>query len=170
MLLLEVMIAIALVTLCLLPLITPHLAMFKEQSKFNTAMQLDHVVHLLYVDMLEQMYLGKISWKQVQEKRPVPIDDNTWSRIGQTSKFPFEGHYLFGEIKHKEGKDTEWGVYLLTLTFVLSPKNAKEEHSPQWVFPYQLCAAKHTIKAQETEQPEEAPPAEKAPPKKKGTP
>ena len=63
--LLEVLIAFALIVLCVLPLIYPHVAMFKSQKAFIRKVELDHVVNLLYAKILEKLYMNSIPWQEL---------------------------------------------------------------------------------------------------------
>lgn len=145
MLLLEVLISIALIAFCILPLITPHIAMIKEQYKLDTTMKLDRVVRLLYVDVLEQMHKDQIKWGQVVGKGLIPINDGMWERIGKQNKMPLKGFFRFEEVKHKPNKPSEWNAYLFKLTFYFFPPDAPvDEKKTQWVFPYELALLKHS--------------------------
>ncbi len=144
MLLLEVLISIALIAFCILPLITPHIAMIKEQYKLDTAMKLDHAVRLLYVDVLEQMHKDQIKWGQVVGKSLIPVNEAMWERIGR-HKMPLKGFFRFEEVKHKPNKPSEWNAYLFKLTFYFFPPDAAvDEKKAEWVFPYKLALLKHS--------------------------
>lgn len=148
MILLEILIALALITLCILPLLTPHVAMIKQQKKFINEMKLDHTVHLLYVDVLEQMQQNKISWAQIAEKKPIPIDDAMWTRIGANSPPHLKGSYRFDEVKRKENETTLWAAHLLTVTFTFEPETGAFDEAGKdmrKMFPYTVYALRHAI-------------------------
>lgn len=148
MILLEILIALALVTLCILPLLTPHVAMIKQQKKFISEMKLDHLVHLLYVDMLEQMQQNKISWTLINDQNPIPIDEAMWQRIGESPPPNLKGSYRFGEVKKKENETTQWGAHLLSLTFTFEPTSGptnKAGKDMRKIFPYTVYALRHAI-------------------------
>jgi hypothetical protein len=78
--LLEVLIAFALIALCVLPLIYPHVAIYKAQNKFARKLELDHVVNLLYGKVLEKLYMNTIPWAdlaQTTSKRRIVLNTNT---------------------------------------------------------------------------------------------
>jgi len=122
MILLEVLISFALIVLCILPLLYPHVYMLRVQKQFVQTVELDHLVNLMYVEVLEKLYTNEISWNDIEGKRVFPIDSALLQKIGQTSeksRFPFTGTYQFKEIRHKENE----GLYasLLSLTFTFTP-------------------------------------------------
>lgn len=154
MMLLEVLISCALIALCILPLITPHIAMIKEQYKLSAAMDLDHDVHLLYVDVLEQLHTKQIAWNQIQEEKPIPITDEMWGRIKKKDKPSLQGYFRFKELRHKPKKTAEWNAHWLSLKFYFfSPGEAVDKEKAQWVFPYELTLLRHT--QEEAANPEE---------------
>lgn len=151
MILLEVLISLAIIALCILPLLAPHLAMLKQQRKFINEMKLDHAVHLFYIDVLELLQQNKISWAQIEGKEVIPISEDMWERVGETNNFGLKGSFRFDDIKHKSNDKTQWAAHLLSLTFTFEPINcAKEEDCKkrQRVFPYTVYALRH---AQTTE-------------------
>lgn len=152
MMLMEIIISMVLMVLCILPLITPHIAMVKEQKKLNATMQLDHVVHLFYVDMLEQLQKNKIPWSQIQEEKEMPINDDMWRRIGFDTQLPVKGFYRFKEIRHKPKKTAAWNAHWLSLTFYFIPENSSiGSKSAELSFPYELTLLRHTQIEEEIE-------------------
>lgn len=115
--LLEVMIAMALVALCALPLIFPHVAILKAEKAFNDDLELDHIVSLLYAHLLEKLYLNEIPWNDIMEGKMQPIESDLLESIGYNKKIRFKGFYCFHEIKHKPPKPEDGGVYLFALHF-----------------------------------------------------
>lgn len=140
MILLEVLIAMALIALCILPLITPHIAMIREQQRMDAVMRLDHSVHLLYVDVIEQMHKNIIKWNQVMEGKPIPISDDMWERIGIQNKIPLQGFFRFQEIRHKPGKPAEWNAHHVKVIFFFMPPDSTQV---VWEFPYELSFLRH---------------------------
>ena len=144
MLLLEVLMALALVALCILPIIAPQIGIVKAQKSFMHQMELDHAVHLLYVDVLEKLYTNKINWNEIEQQTASSINREMIPE-------KYEGTYHFQIVKHKKDKTEEWQVYLIKLVFTLSAKdNLKQPFS----FPYTLTLVKHNKAAQTaTEEP-----------------
>lgn len=120
--LLEAMIAFALVVLCALPLLAPHAAMLKAQRQFIRKVDLDHVVNLLYASVLEQLYLNTIGWNDLMQNT-FPIAKEDVQKLG----FPnvnYEGSYNFIEVKPRfkpNDVDANYSLFLVTLTFNFIP-------------------------------------------------
>lgn len=118
---LEAMIAFALVVLCAIPLIAPHTAMLKAQRQFIRKIDLDHAVNLLYASVLEQLYMNTIGWNELLH-RPFPILKEDLQRLGLSAALGYEGSYQF-HVKEQKPKDENapYKLYLFTLTFQLIP-------------------------------------------------
>jgi hypothetical protein len=119
--LLEVLIAFALVVLCVLPMIYPQVYIFKSEKGFIEAVELDHVVNLLYADRLQKMYLNEVGWSEIEEEKPVPISDEMLREIGYKGDFPYKGQYQFS-ISRRKPPPPEDRLYLVQLNFVFSLK------------------------------------------------
>jgi hypothetical protein len=123
-LLLEVLIAFALVALCALPLVYPHTAILKEQREFIRKVELDHVVNLLYANVMEKLYLNKISWSEIMQGS-FDITEETLKEIDYNKPFHYAGNYSFSQKKYKPKKQGGYSHNLFTLTFHFLPKNLK---------------------------------------------
>jgi hypothetical protein len=121
MILLEVMIALALIALCVLPLLAPHAFLLKQQKQFISTIELDHMVNLLYADTVERLHRQEIAWQSIQEKTVFPVDASTYARIHYDKTLPFTGSYRFEDSKHKINDKENWGVHLLKLVFTFVP-------------------------------------------------
>lgn len=126
--LLEVLIAFALIVLCVLPLISPHLLILKSERQLVQLVELDHIVNLLFANRLEKLYQNKIPWEEIKNSREVPVDESLLQEIGYSGKLPFVGFYRFIEEKHKNSSEAaEKAAYLFKLIFSFSkPKDVKE--------------------------------------------
>lgn len=147
MILLEVLIALALIAMCALPLLTPHFAMLNQQKKFISTMKLDHHVHLLYIDVLERLQKNKISWNLIQDHTEIPIDEDMWVRIGEYPLPNLRGSYHFEEIKSKSNNVTNWSAYLLNLVFTFEKTHLDQKEPPSTTlrkFPYTVYVLRHT--------------------------
>lgn len=117
MLLLEAMIAFALVVLCALPLISPHVGMLKAQRKFVRKVDLDHAVNLLYASVLEQLYVNSLGWNEIFQAS-FPISKEELQPLG------YEGSYNFNEVPPRfkpRDPNAPYALYLVTLTFNFLP-------------------------------------------------
>lgn len=122
-LLLEVLIAIFLVSLCIIPLLSPYAAIFRNQQQLIDKIALDHSVHLLYADVIERLHNNAIPWQALNNGQPFPIETETLHQLSQRP-LPWRGEYRFGkpELKPKEPKDNEpFILYLADLTFSFKP-------------------------------------------------
>lgn len=120
-LLLEALIAFALVALCVIPLIYPHVGMLKAERRFVRTVELDHVVNLLYADILEKLYLNKIGINDLFQVS-YEVDETALRNSGYTKPFPFFGSYKFTDKKHKPKQAGPYGLYLVQLNFTFLPK------------------------------------------------
>ncbi len=150
-LLLEILIALAILTMCILPLLSPHATILNQQQRFLKKTTLDHVVSLLYVDVLEQLQKNIIPWQSIQEHAQIAIDGEMLKRVGFDRPFPFNGTFRFDEKPHEKSgepsikgdKNTGWYVYKLVVTFVFTPTDSKKEKE-KYIFPYRLTLLRHT--------------------------
>lgn len=143
MILLEVMIALALIALCVIPLLAPHAFLLKQQRKFISTVELDHAVNLLYVEVLEKMYEKKISWQSIQEGVVFPVEEEALKRVNGGKALPFVGSYRFEKGDSKFNVKEHWGTNLLKLTFTFLPKegiadNEKEKEKQTLKYSYKV--------------------------------
>jgi hypothetical protein len=114
-LLLETMIALALIVLCVFPLLAPYLAMYRAEKDFIRKIDLDHQVNLFYASVLEKLYLNAISWEELMHHQFL---------LPKEALLAYEGSYNFNEVaprfKPKEA-DAPYSLFLFTLTFNFIP-------------------------------------------------
>lgn len=143
MILLEVLIALMLITLCMFPLIVPHVDLLKAHTQVSNSMKLDHLANQLYADVLDRLQRNEIPWNAIQSKNALPIDAAMLQRVGYKDNAPIIGTYQFEEVHAKpteeeKRKQAGWVLHLTKLTFnFTSPQNKKELK-----FPFQLCIAR----------------------------
>lgn len=145
MLLLEVIIALALVALCALPLIAPHLELVNQQRHLSRTVEVDRAVNLLYVQVLEQLQKNKIPWSSIVEHQPLliePLVEEMKLAEGDL-KISIKGTYRIDEVKHKENEDSGWSVYWLKVVFNVHLPESKKAV----VFPYDVTIMRHIPKA-----------------------
>lgn len=126
--LLEVLIAFVLVSFCLVPLLTPHVGILKEQHQFLRKIQLDHAVNLYTGHIIEKMHRSEIPWYMIEEGKMMPIEDEVLRQLIPDYPLAFKGMYRFDVIKSKP-KNAEAGTpkaYLLKLNLYFLP--GKNEH------------------------------------------
>lgn len=129
--LLEVLIAFALIALCILPLIYPHVFILRSERKFIATVELDHVVNLLYADRLQKLYQNEISWQEIEGGNPIAITPSMIESAGYAGDLPFTGTYRFVKIlqKPKEPKDRSAYLFSLEFTFKAKPGQFLEKKS-----------------------------------------
>jgi len=122
--LLEVMIAFLLIILCVIPLVTPHLMMYREQKRLLLQVNLDHLANRLYAEIYQDLQQGEIPWEVLENEESVPLD-RLARRINRI--LPEESRYQFKLIKPKNRKEGPLQKYLyqLTLSFSWDEQNAQ---------------------------------------------
>lgn len=119
---LEVLIAFVLVVLCVLPLISPHVFILKEQKAAIHKIELDHVVNLIYADIIERLYKNEISWADLTSERSFPVDEALINRINWTKPIAYQGEYQFRIDKYKPKKQpAPYTLYLFDLSLSFFP-------------------------------------------------
>lgn len=132
-LLLEVLIALFLVSLCVLPLLGPYVALFRSQSSFGDTIALDHAVSNFYADLIEQLHNNAIAWEALATKRHIPIEADKLKDF-HGRPLPWKGEYWFDgdppNGKHKPKKESPLSAYLFKLTFAFKPVLDDRFHHP----------------------------------------
>lgn len=130
MLLLEALIAFAIVALCALPLLMPHFEMLRAQTNYRNQLALDHAVNLFYGQIMQQLYLNQIPWENLQ-KVPLEITPKMLQEAGiNPAAFPYKGTFIFLPQKYKPSKPAPLSAWLYNLDFTFThPKTpAKTYH------------------------------------------
>jgi|GEM_PF-1735476 len=139
-LLLEVMIAIALIVMAAIPLIYPHLYLLRTQRHFMDKVELDHVVNLHFVDVMEKLYNNQISWAAVLNELDFPITEEELEQYSGNKRFPFKGSYRFKVqiFKPKGEAGAALTLYLLDLDYLFTPTNQSSAIDNQLKYHYDL--------------------------------
>lgn len=137
MLMLEVLIAMAIVALCLLPLISPHVLVYKSQKEFTHSIQMARKANELFGEVLERLHKNEIPWQAIQERHFIPLDD----LLSKTKsiKDAYRGTYQFTIVGHKENPETGWGMHLLNLAITVG----KGENSHFHTFDFSIPLIRH---------------------------
>lgn len=138
--LLEVLIAFALIVLCALPLIYPHVFILRSEKKFVSTVELDHFVNLLFVNMMQKLYQNEIPWSVIEEGKPQPIEESMMQTIGSGEDLPFDGSYRFKVARKKVSKDENHAAYVFDLIFTFIPKKGAfpEKVTDKYVYEYKV--------------------------------
>lgn len=134
--LLEVMIAFALVVLCALPLMYSQAYILNAEQDFVQKIKLDHAVNLLYADFYERLQRNEFPWESFVNKTVFPVDPSVLTTFNDGIPLPFTGSYHF-EIKiHKPKKKNEpLTLNLLKLIFSFTSLNSSKTHNYEyWIF------------------------------------
>jgi len=174
-LLLEVLIAFALIVLCAIPLIAPHVALLKSQRQFIQKIELDHMVNLIYADILEKLHRNDIGWGTIEHGTIFPIDETMLKRLSLSKPFPYEGYYQIQMVRHKPPRPAAYTLYLLKLSIQFLPLNiarngtAKEKENQLLKYEYDIFVERN-LEGDTSMQPQDAPqaPPQAAPLKKSG--
>lgn len=141
-LLLEVLIAFALVVLAVLPLIYPHFYIYQQQRAFIQKIDLDLAVNLIYAQLLEKLYRNEISWLEIEQQTDHSINDQILEQAGFTGLFPFVGTYQFEVLKTK--KNAQFSLHQVKLTLRFAPKGEKASagnKKPPLIYTYIIFVA-----------------------------
>jgi len=136
-LLLEVVIALALVALCVIPLLAPQAFILYRQQRFMNEIDLDHLVNLLYADIILHLYKNEIPWNNLMNSTQYEVDSTMLKRVGSNKNIPFKGIYQFKEKKHKPKKESPYTIYLFDLDFNFSREDPKADAKPL-VYHYEI--------------------------------
>lgn len=144
--LLEVLIAFALIALCALPLIYPHVFIMQSERKFTSTVELDHLVNLLYANILQKLYQNEIPWQSIEEGNEIPIDSQLLQSIHYKGDPPFTGVYKFTKLRQRpRSKDAEKSAYLYQLEFIFSLKpgyffeKIQKDNTQKLTYRYQIA-------------------------------
>jgi hypothetical protein len=129
--LLEVLVAFAIIALCMLPLIYSQIAVVQSERNFLDVVNLDHTVNLIYVELLQRLYEKKIPFSDIESGKEMPVEEGLLERAGITGPFPFTGSYQFVLEIQKPPKPEEKILALYHLNFSFSPRRkASKEEKP----------------------------------------
>lgn len=126
--LLEVMIAMFLVALCILPLIQPHLHMYQEQQKVLGRLKRDHAAAVVYADIMKRLYSNEMGWEEMMDRNARhPLNLGTMGN-------QYEGYYSF-EKKSAKPRDEPPAEtnYLMKMTIHLAFKGGRDPHDYEYL-------------------------------------
>ena len=106
-LLLEVMIAMALIVMAAIPLIYPHLYLLRSQRGFIDKIHLDHAVNRHYVTLLEKLYQNQIPFAAIVNEQEFPLPADELYTAGEERLLPFTGHFRFKARRYKPKNDPD---------------------------------------------------------------
>ena len=132
-LLLEIMIAFALIVVCALPLLAPQLWMVEKEKQAVREIEADRLANLVFVYLAEQLYSNEITWDQLISSTRQELDIKGWLEPQLRSLY-YTIQYEFRELKadiQDLGKSKH--LFQLSVYFIPLLKNQKP-----LVFSYKL--------------------------------
>ncbi|MEX1013121.1 MAG: hypothetical protein WD595_04880 [Waddliaceae bacterium] len=143
-LLLEVLIAIVLVTLSLFPLLTPYLWMIRSEQNYRSKVEMDHLSNHVYASIIEQLYRAEISWEVIESEKDIAFT---------LEGTPYHASYRF---THKKKKCNEGqGVFLKTLKINIWPRHLTLEDAEKkkcaYSFSPKICLVRTLAKENQGE-------------------
>ena len=136
-LLIEVLIAFALVVLCIFPLVSAHMSIYKAQMTMNQKIELDQNVSRLYGVILERLYRNEVDWSAILEEQSHAVDPSLLQAAGIEEPFPFLGNYQFKIVKQKTNETSGLQANLVSVMFTF-----KDSRSTPLTFIYRVCIKK----------------------------
>lgn len=128
-LLLEVMIALFLVALCLIPIIDPHYAMIQSDLTILEEGKLERTAARLYSEFLIRLYRGDVLWTDIghyydDSQKEIPIPHEALEGL------PYDGHYVLRIAPYDKQSGGEYSKprrsepkihHLLEITYTFTP-------------------------------------------------
>lgn len=120
-LLLEVLIALVLVTICAVPLLRPYLSLYMEEKAFLRDLDFDRSVNELHIDTIKKIYKhesGEFSWEDFDQESTAPIELNI-------SGLKYKGWRIIKSVSDVAKANT-YRLLELRYTFAFSPHASRE--------------------------------------------
>lgn len=150
MILLEILIAMAIVVLCIIPLVSPFAWMLNAERNHTKELFLDHAISLFYVDVIKKLHMKEIAWGDIQQGKIFQVDDLMWKENGYINPLPYRISYNFkyedskNDSNKSAGKmEPEWILSLYTVAFHVWPLNAKVDDPARFTFKYTIPILRH---------------------------
>ncbi|GAB4238105.1 MAG: hypothetical protein Tsb0021_17890 [Chlamydiales bacterium] len=116
-LLLEVLIALAIVSLCAIPLIAPNLWLIKAEKEFLQTIENDRIAHLIFLHVVENLYNNVYSWENLKNNEEIPFSLESIPAIPEN--WPFEVTVRSKVAQSKTGLTDEHSFNLLEITITI---------------------------------------------------
>ncbi len=138
-LLLEVLIALLLVVLCASPFFSSQVFVYKQEAQFQTKLELERIVNLLFVNVMQNLYENKISWQQIAEQQEQSFGNEAESFFPK--HLPCTATYTFKDGRVKPAEDTLVArhYYRKKLIIAVTPKTA---NLPKMNYTYEVMLVK----------------------------
>ena len=117
MVLLEVMIALALIALCALPLLTPQTDMIRAERRFVDEIEADRTANIIFANIAQKMYQDTIQWDALFNEEEVPIEGELLEGAHLRKTWPYKMTYHFKNKKKKPANEPPlYALFELTIT------------------------------------------------------
>lgn len=130
--LLEVMVAAFIILICAAPALKIFTTIYIEQRETIRENQRDHLAHLVFANVIEQLYKRSISIDDIMKGSTHEVNDPALVEL--LKRWSYEGTYSFSHTKVYTKKGEEHpSKYLTTITIRmnnLSPKKLNRERKP----------------------------------------
>ena len=137
--LLEVMIALFLIIVCIVPVLHTFTFMYREQRQSIRDSRRDHLAHLIYAQVVEELYGQKVPWEAIQTSAVRTIANETL--VNQLKDKGYKTTYTLAIVHPKRIVATSH-EYLLNLKIELVDEERKGEITPYEYLVYADKAAK----------------------------
>ena len=140
-LLIEVIIAFALVTLLIVPLIRNPIYFFRSQIKSLEKLECERIADLTFLDLKLEIYndQNKFTKNLARSKKDTPYETlDTYKLVTFNKKKIARSYKIYSKNKEKETKDNE-KYKLLTIRIFLRPTDQKREYEYEYKM---LCKTK----------------------------
>lgn len=104
-LLLEVLIALFIVVVCVSPLLSSQVFMYKIERQFLHKLEVDRVANIVFTDIIKNLYEKKeVGWSDIQENKLFTYDLLQHQSNGVPKHFPYKITYSLGMTKLRKPK------------------------------------------------------------------
>lgn len=139
------MIAFAIVVICALPLITPHVWMIKEEKSFIHDLEKDRYISNIFAYIVENLHQNEIPWSSLDQR------DKTWQIQKEAiEEIPNSWPYTIlvqSYYKEKDGPEEGQDYHLVNINIILINDQTKKEKT----YKYKLFIERKTKTAKEEE-------------------
>lgn len=123
-LLLEVLIALGIVALALIPLIQPHFAVLRAERAFVKEIDRERLLDQLIAERIVELYNNLYSWADITAEASFDVSDPRLEELGYIGQLSFRPYRKKGDLGDEEGDRH----YLFQMTLRLfDQKNINEE-------------------------------------------
>lgn len=140
--LLEVLIAMVLLVVCVIPVIDAYIGMNKAQFERTRLVERDHLVHLAYAKIVEALYMKKMDWPDLKHAKEEDFErlfnaDDEDHVASQLKALSYKCSYQLTKEKPKVLKSTTT-KFLFQLKITVQDLSKKMEDS---VYQYTIFAS-----------------------------